>query len=91
MWDKLGSTCGCQVVFPGVLPFSPRLLIDSARYELNKLERDVKLNNKMTIEHLSNQCCHITAAAIDQIHFKLVSNEDNDNNSDEFEFCQDQT
>ena len=36
----------CQVVFPGVLPFSPHLLIGSSRYEWNNLERDVKLKNK---------------------------------------------
>ena len=36
----------CQVVFPGVLPFSPHLLIGSSRYEWNNLERDVKLNKK---------------------------------------------
>ena len=36
----------CQVVFPGVLPFSPHLLIGSSRYEWNNLERDVKLNEK---------------------------------------------
>ena len=36
----------CQVVFPGVLPFSPHLLIGSSRYEWNNLERDVKLNQK---------------------------------------------
>ena len=39
----------CQVVFPGVLPFSPHLLIGSSRYEWNNLERDVKLNKKKMI------------------------------------------
>ena len=32
--------------FPGVLPFKPHLPIGLSRYELNNLERDVKLNHK---------------------------------------------
>ena len=36
----------CRVVFLGVLPFSPHLLIDSSNMSCNNLERDVKLNQK---------------------------------------------
>ena len=36
----------CRVVFLGVLPFSPHLLIDSSNMSCNNLERDVKLNKK---------------------------------------------
>ena len=34
----------CQVVFLGVLPFSPHLLIGPSHMSCNNLERDVKLN-----------------------------------------------
>ena len=37
------------MVFLGVLPFSPHLLIDSSNMSCNNLERDVKLNQKKKI------------------------------------------
>ena len=37
----------CQVVFLGVLPFSPHILIGPSHMSWNNLERDVKLNKKI--------------------------------------------
>ena len=39
----------CQVVFLGVLPFSPHLLIGPSHMSCNNLERDVKLNKKFLL------------------------------------------
>ena len=59
----------CQVVFPGVLPFSPHLLIGSSRYEWNNLERDVKLKKK------KKKNCFLLTKGHEILHFRIKLSE----------------
>ena len=43
----------CQVVFLGVLPFSPHLLIGPSHMSRNNLKRDVKLNKTNKLDKIS--------------------------------------
>ena len=62
----------CQMFFPGLLPFSPHLLIGQFHMSLNNLERVVKLN-KMK-KKVNKQCLINTPRRITVYHKKYFGN-----------------
>ena len=62
----------CQVVFLGVLPFSPHLLIGPSHMSWNNLERDVKLNQKKKRKKNSPDAAHLVLKILEQPFFLFL-------------------